>query len=217
MLIDIHTHDSNIKPGQIKVLSIQLHPDTNLDEVLKTVPNDILISAGVHPWDASEWTTANFSLLVGMLLHPRIAFIGEIGLDKACTVPLEDQFLVFELQLKLAEKFVKSVLIHMVGSQAELIATKRKFKVIPLWIIHGFRGKAAMARQMVKSGFSLSFGQKYHSEALLSCPLDKLFLETDVSNTDLRMLYKTVAKEFGVTIEYLEKAISQNAIALGVK
>lgn len=210
MMIDIHSHDPQIKPGQIKVLSLQLHPDTDFTEVLNSIPSEILLSAGVHPWEASEWTSANISTLNTIAHSSRVAFIGEIGLDNACGVPLEKQLFVFEEQLLLAETYGKSVLIHSVGHQAELMALKKKFKHIPAWILHGFRGKVQMAEQYLKSDFYLSFGLNYQPEALRACPMDRLFLETDESDMNLGCLYQKVAEDLGLSVSALESFIARN-------
>lgn len=216
-MTDIHSHDPQIKPGQNKVLSLQLHPETNFAEALDTLPSAILISAGVHPWNANEWTIANISNMEAMFHSPRIAFIGEIGLDNACGVSFDEQLFVFEKQLLLADNIGKSVLIHNVGHQAELLAMKSKYKRIPAWILHGFRGKAKMAEQYLKSGFYISFGLKYQSEALHACPLDRLFLETDESNTELGSLYQKVAKDLGISVFALESCISRNLESIFLK
>jgi TatD DNase family protein len=217
MMSDIHSHDSQTKPGQIKVLSLQLHPGTDLDEILNTLPADIRVSAGVHPWHASEWTVANIHLIEPMLLHSRIVFVGEIGLDNVCAVPFENQLFVFETQLMLAERTCKSVLIHNVGHQSELLALKKKFKGIPAWVLHGFRGKSPMAEQYVRNGFHLSFGFRYQAEALCACPIDRLLLETDESKADLALLYQTVAEDLAISETMLETSISKNLEVLGLK
>jgi TatD DNase family protein len=217
MLTDIHSHDLQIKPGQKKVLSLQLHPETNIAEVLDSLSSEILISDGVHPWNANEWPIAKVPSMEAMLRSSRIAFIGEIGLDNACGVPFDKQLLVFEKQLQLAVDKRIAVLIHNVGYQAEILAMKSKYKRIPAWILHGFRGKAQMAEQFLKSGFYISFGMKYQSQALHICPTDRLFLETDESNTELESHYQNVAKDLGISVFALESCISRNLETICLK
>lgn len=217
MMTDIHSHDPQMKLEQNKVLSIQLHPETNLSEVLENLPSALLISAGIHPWNASEWHPANIPGIEAALNHSRIAFIGEIGLDNVCGVPLEEQLFVFEKQLQIADETHKSVLIHNVGHQAELLAFKSKYKRIPAWVLHGFRGKVQTTEQLLKRGFYISFGLNYHKEALQVCPADRLFLETDESNTELRILYQKVAKDLNISVFELESCVSRNLEAICMK
>lgn len=216
-MTDIHSHDPQVKLGQNKFLSLQLHPDLDFAALLHTLPVALRVSAGIHPWHASEWSSENITLLTAALLHPRVVLIGEIGLDNVCKVPIEQQIMVFETQLKLAETAAKPVLIHHVGYQQELLVLKKKFKGIPTWILHGFRGKALTAEQYVQHGFFLSFGPKYQVEALRACPLNRLLIETDDSDTDLQLLYQKVAGDLRLTEELLESSISQNLQAVGLK
>ncbi len=217
MMTDIHSHDPQVKLGQIKFLSLQLHPDLDFEDLLNALPAAIRVSAGIHPWHASEWSSVNNTLLTSALLHPSVLLIGEIGLDNVCKVPIEQQLIAFETQLRLAETAAKPVLIHNVGCQQELLALKKEFKGIPAWILHGFRGKAKTAEQYVQNGFFLSFGPKYQVEALRACPLDRLLLETDDSDADLGLLYQKVAVDLQLSEELLESSISQNLQELGLK
>lgn len=217
MIIDIHSHSTQVVANQIKVLSVSLHPETIMAELLAKFPSELIISVGVHPWHASEWSNANIHLIQPLLASSRIKLIGEIGLDNVCGVPLQDQLHIFETQLQIAETQSMSVIVHNVGHQAELLAVKRKYKNIPAWIIHGFRGKPQAAEQYLNNGFHLSFGPKHHPDALRLCPLNRLFLETDESDTDLDLLYSNVAFLKGLSIQALEQAIAQNVEALGIK
>jgi len=183
---------------------------------MNKLPVETRISAGVHPWHASEWTVEHLSQLERILQHKRVDFIGEIGLDNVCMVPFQNQLPVFEFQLQMAERMGKSVLIHNVGHLTELLALKNKFKSIPAWILHGFRGKAAMVEQYVRNGFHLSFGDKYQIDALRACPIDHLFLETDNSKIDLNFLYKKIASDLEVSEKILIDSISKNGKALGI-
>lgn len=217
MMTDIHSHDPQMRSGQIKVLSLQLHPDTDFAAVLNALSMGILISAGIHPWHAAEWDSDAIHLIESELLHPRVTFIGEIGMDNACGVSLKKQLFVFESQLKVAETSHKAVLIHNVGCLTELMVLKKKYKGIQAWILHGFRGNAQLAKQYLAHGFYLSFGRRYQVEALRVCPMDRLFLETDDSDTDLRLLYQKVSDDLGASVAMLESSISQNILALGPK
>lgn len=210
MKTDIHSHDFKAIPGQIKVLSLQLHPNTDLEKILEQIPDEVVISAGIHPWNSSEWTSANISEMEVLLQHSRVAIIGEIGLDKVCGIPYEDQLNVFETQLRLAEITNKPVLIHNVGFQSELFSIKKKYSSVSTWILHGFRGKAPMAEQFIRNGFYLSFGSKYQPEALRACPYDRLFLETDESDMELGNLYSKIGEDLGISEVTLEAYVSRN-------
>jgi TatD DNase family protein len=214
MMIDIHSHDTQLFPNLKKVLSIQLHPETDILSLSNALPPELLLSVGVHPWHASEWTSANMHKLLAMLQSSQITFIGEIGLDNVCGIPLSEQMNVFEIQLQVADIKGIAVLIHNVGHQSELLALKKKYKNIPAWIIHGFRGKATTAQQYLSSGFYLSFGFVHQREAIQICPIERLFLESDEAKAELAQLYEKVAQEKGLTFQELECNINRNFISL---
>lgn len=210
MKIDIHSHDFRVLPDQIKVISLQFRPNSDLFECLGSIPMELVVSAGIHPWNASEWMSANAPLPQLALRSSRIVLFGEIGLDNACGVDLKDQLFVFEQQLILANEMGKSVIIHNVGHQAEVLTMKRKYVRIPSWILHGFRGKKQTLEQYVRSGFHISFGANHQLEALRACPLDRLFLESDDSDTDLERLYESVSDELGLSPQQLEVQLQAN-------
>jgi len=210
MKIDIHSHDFRVMPDQIKVISLQFRPKTDLLAQLDSVAPEHIVSAGIHPWNASEWVSANNPMPLRYLKSSRVAFFGEIGLDNSCGVDIDDQRFVFEQQLMLANEIGKVVLIHNVGHQAELFALKRKYDRIPAWILHGYRGKWQGVEQYVKNGFHISFGANHHPDAIRSCPLDRLFLESDESIIKLENLYITVSKELGLTTQQLENQLTAN-------
>ena len=210
MMTDIHTHEPQFKVGQKTILSLQLHPDSRMETLLNGVQPGMLLSAGIHPWHASEWLNANIPMVEAFLSSSQVVLIGEIGLDKACGIPLDAQLQAIEIQLDIAEELSKPVLIHNVGHQSELLALKRKYQRIPAWILHGFRGKSEAAETYLRSGFYLSFGQKFQPEALCACPLNRLFLETDESDVKLAALYQTVSQLRGLAVGELEDSISHN-------
>ncbi len=74
-----------------------------------------------------------------------------------------------------------------------------------------------MAEDLVKAGFLLSFGQAIASEhsknveALLAVPSDKLFLETDEGDMDIREIYSMAAAIKGMSEEELREQVLDNA------
>jgi TatD DNase family protein len=84
-------------------------------------------------------------------------------------------------------------------------------------IIHGYNGSREMAEELVKAGFLVSFGEaiaREHSkivEALLSLPLDKLFLETDEGDLDIREIYQAAAEIKGISVDQLRLQVVENA------
>ena len=87
MKINIHTH--NPKPSEITISSI-----------------------GIHPYDAEGATTD--SMLAIERGAGSVDAIGEIGLDYCCRADKAAQLLAFRVQLEIAQKAGKGVVIHCV-------------------------------------------------------------------------------------------------------
>ena len=155
-------------------------------------PSNVYFSVGIHPWkaasvearslldDSGAFTQASFEAFRSLLQHPRVVLMGEIGLDKLCDAPYEQQLILFQQQLRLAAALRKPVILHVVKAMDDVLALHKRFASdIPVWIIHGFRGNAQQAQQYLRHGFHLSFGPHHQAAALNACPPDRRFFETD--------------------------------------
>lgn len=210
MLFDIHTHHFRIQPGRKTCLNIRATTLAEVSASMLEYASEMFLSVGVHPWDASLWDSQTLSGLMPAFSDSRVLMIGEIGLDKASAVPFDLQKSVFEVQAKMAEKLGKPVLLHAVRSMTEVIEVKRMYPGIPEWIIHGFRGGKETLEQYVRQGFYLSFGSRFNEEALLACPVERMFLETDEFTGDLMEVYKQAARTLNCSVPDLEKQIEKN-------
>lgn len=185
------------------------------------IPDDIengFYSLGFHPYNVGlvdeEQTLARISMA---LENPRILAVGEIGLDKSINAAMEDQLRIFEKQVEIAESFGLPVVLHVVRSFNEIMEfMKARQPTVPM-IIHGYNGGAQMAEDLVEAGFLISFGEsicREHSkiiEALQRVPVEKMFLETDDGDMDIRELYGFAAKVKGLTEDHLRIQIFENA------
>jgi TatD DNase family protein len=184
-------------------------------------PDDIengYYSVGFHPYNvgkADEQET--LSRVLKAVEHPRVLAIGEIGLDKSIEAAMEDQMRIFEKQMDIAESAKLSVILHVVRSFNELILFMKAHQPVVPMIIHGYNGGVQMAEELVKAGFLISFGQAItgeHSkivEALQVVPVEKMFLETDEGDIDIRELYQFAADVKGISVDHLRVQIFENA------
>lgn len=168
-------------------------------------------SVGIHPQQAAHGCTdAGFELLRHTALHPQVLAIGEAGLDKNCpNLPLQME--LFHKQAEIACEADKPVIIHLVGAADELLHIHRRFKAHTPWIVHGFRRKPQLARQLLSQGLYLSYGIRHNPESLRSTPLHRLFLETDdYAEADIRTVYRQAAQTLGMDEEILRKQLITN-------
>lgn len=186
-------------------------------------PEDIengYYSVGFHPYNvgkADEEETLNKVRLATENQH--VLAIGEIGLDKSIDPPMKDQYRIFEKQVEIAEFTDMPVVLHVVRAFNEMIEFARAHKPSVPMIIHGYNGGRQMAEDLVNAGFLVSFGEAIageHSkivESLLSVPLDRMFLETDEGDLDIREIYHIAAGVKGVTLDELRLQVVENARA----
>ena len=71
-------------------------------------------------------------------------------------------------------------------------------------------GKPELALEMLRSGFYLSLGIRYNEDSLRVIPLDRLFLETDDSETDICQVYERAARTLGISVIKLTEQIQHN-------
>jgi TatD DNase family protein len=164
---------------------------------------DRYISVGLHPWHIRNEWQAEFHLLSELATEERVVMIGEAGLDKVCRTSFSLQQEVFRRQALLAEKLGKPLIIHCVKAWPEIVAFHTELRPSAPWIIHGFRGKPELAKELLKLGFYLSFGEHFNSESVIITPLERLCTETDESKLDIETIYSKIAQAKGITVEEL--------------
>jgi len=150
--IDLHTHQP--KPSNTQNWSILNIMAGN------PLPNDPLIkcSYGIHPWQIKA---GNLTYLIKKLKQEaakqQVIAIGEAGLDKLIETPIKEQETIFELHIEIALENNKPLIIHCVKAYSELLAMRKKYPS-GVWIIHGFGGKAELAKQLIDKDIKLSIG-----------------------------------------------------------
>lgn len=139
--------------------------------------SDALYSVGWHPW----WPLpADMAWVESTAADPRVVIIGECGIDRRRGVgTVDEQTALTRRHAELAERLAKPLLLHVVGAWSEIIALRRAMRPAQPWIIHGFRGKPELARQLLDAGFHISLGERYNPATLAVIPPDRLFRESD--------------------------------------
>lgn len=208
--LDIHTHQTAVKPGVISIESLSLTND-----IFLAMPKKKPISIGLHPWFASiEKLELQMKYLSVLARQDNVKLIGECGLDSLKGEKIENQILILENQIALAEALNKPLILHCVKSFSELINLKEKLKVKVPMVIHGFNKNEELGKQLLKNGFLLSFGAAVLKEntgaAKLIKELDYFFLETDDSQITIQEIYHAVAEIKNCTVDELKALIFAN-------
>lgn len=168
-------------------------------------------SVGIHPWEITDEWENEIVKLRSEAGKKSVVAIGECGIDKLKSpADTETQIKILTAHALLAEEVRKPLILHCVKGQEEIIKTHRDIAAKQKWIIHGFRGKAEQATQLLNEGFYLSFGARFNPEAVVATPLDRLFIESDTSNKDIEEIYSAIATLRGENLEELCVAIEKN-------
>jgi TatD DNase family protein len=147
-------------------------------------------AVGIHPHYAAAIGEEEWRRLGELARHPRVAAIGEIGLDffRNLSSP-EAQRAAFERQLALAARLGKPVLVHDREAHAAvteaLLAWEGPRREVR-GVLHCFSGDRAMAERLVAAGFLISFAlpltfSSAHGprEAAPAIPEGSYLVETD--------------------------------------
>lgn len=197
---DFHHHKKNISNG-IYNLNIE------------NTPPGFYFSAGIHPQDIQPEIIDNQFKWLKSVINENCFAIGECGLDGLVSVDIKIQEEFFLRQIQLANELKKPLIIHCVRKFYEVISFRKKSE--QAMIMHGFNKKQSVADDLLKNNFYLSFGKAvlYHlslQNTLKTVPLDKLFLETDNDDFDIKELYEKVSEIKGISIERLQQQIVEN-------
>jgi TatD DNase family protein len=209
--IDIHTHSAGTSPGIFSVETLMAHEGRVPENRTGTA-----FTFGIHPWYLNE---NNHNQLLANVIktagNPLVIAIGEAGFDKIKGPEISLQRKTFEEQVLIAEEFKKPVVIHCVRAWEELLQVQKRLKPKMPWLVHGFRGKPELGMQLISKGMYLSFWFDYiltPESALLikNLPMDRIFLETDGAEIDIRDIYNKVSEDLGTGVDELIKQIFKN-------
>lgn len=211
LFVNIHGHRkaNNIQEWVLRSLMASEYP-----------PDDIEYghySVGFHPYNVGKFDEQDTLNKVRLSTeNPNVFAIGEIGLDKSIEAPLELQQRIFERQVDIAEFADLPVILHVVRAFNEMIEFKKAHNPSVPMIIHGYNGNKEMAAELVRAGFLISFGEAIAGEntklidACKAVPLDRMFLETDEGEMDIREVYHSAAELKDVSMDQLRLQIVEN-------
>lgn len=209
--LDVHTHRLATDPQVVSIVSTFIQ---SIKEELQPTPYR---SFGIHPCRIEEDGEAQWERLQLMTKQPACVAIGEAGLDRLALCPMQRQRSLFVRQAGLAEELGKPLIIHCVRAWEELIACRKAIRPKQPWVIHGFRGKATLADQLLRQGFYLSLGYYFQPETARVAWPGRLFLETDEANVSIQVVYARVAEALSIDLWALCDQIQRNSVILRLK
>ena len=211
MLIDAHTH---IIPGSDDITV--LYNSVTADD-WNRIPSSpqVIPFYGIHPWYAKS-CSKNELMALGQLIQQkkedalnqvqdgkRILFgIGETGLDKTGRNPdIEEQKGFFAFHLWLAQQYKVPVAVHCVHAWGPFMEILSEVPDDLPVIMHSFSGSMETAKALLKRNTFFSFSPdvrnvEKHLDVLRHLPLDRIFLETDLTQYPGDNLYHGFLKTF---------------------
>ncbi|MCH5221326.1 MAG: TatD family hydrolase [Muribaculaceae bacterium] len=169
--VDIHAH-SRCAPDII----CSVEPDFEIESAY----GQAWYSVGIHPWSTvNEISAATIENLLIRSRDIRVVAIGECGLDKNRGGRPDYQEEIFRLHIDISESLQKPLIIHCVGRYGRLLDLYRETAPTQQWVIHGFSGKAELARQLIAAGFYISLGPRSNSSLRAIIPKERRYEESD--------------------------------------
>jgi TatD DNase family protein len=209
--IDIHNHGANPVPGIFSIETLMAHEEREPENI-----RGLTFSFGIHPWYLDE---KNHNQLITRVIktagNPDIAAIGEAGFDRIKGPSPELQKKTFEEQVLIAGEHGKPVVIHCVRAWEELLQEHKRLKPKMPWLVHGFRGKPDLALQLISKDMYISFWFDFvmrpeAAELLKKLPKDKIFLETDGAEIDIKNIYNKVSVDLDLSVDELKTILHKN-------
>lgn len=201
--VDVHTHNGN-KKG-IYILDISDGKEAREWE---------MCSAGVHPLFIEGME--QLEKVREYAEEGKLTAIGEAGFDRNSRTGMSVQTAVFEEQVRVSEVCRLPLIIHCVRAYPELLAVYKKMHPLQAWIVHGYNNNAQILSELLKHDFYISVGKKVFVEnsnirrLLPVLPDDRIFLETDDSDTTIEEIYRTAAAVKNRPLEILRKEVWNN-------
>ena len=197
---DFHHHDADRKSG---IYNLKFNEE---------IPENFF-SAGIHPNALSDGLEKQLLWLQEIAVAENCVAIGECGLDGLIDVDEKLQQKAFLAQIEIANSLQKPLIIHCVKRFSQLLKF-RKMSKVPM-IIHGFNKRKTIGDDLLKNGLCLSFGKSVLYNVNLQdfvkhLPIEKLFLETDSSDFEIKELYQKVADLKKISLEDLKQKIKEN-------
>lgn len=200
-LLDFHTHLHNIERyrGDSTVIAVRsLMPDEETDD------RSDLFTVGIHPMDEQRYADPEGLLLRRIdELGERFLGIGECGWDRRSSWSMEEQTALVRRHILLADRLACPLILHVVGGW-HLLLRERRAHPEGVWVVHGFRGKPALLRQLEEAHIEVSLHPQYRWEEV---PKRPFFLESDESSIPLTEIYSRASGQLGVSVSSLAEAI----------
>jgi TatD DNase family protein len=150
-------------------------------------PGTVYAALGIHPWNVSALRESEFQKILKLISEQKqnkaVLAIGEVGLDYKYASIWNEQVMVFNEMLKLAEKLDLPAIIHSRGTTAQIVEMLPSYNVKKV-LLHWFSNPISVLSKVVENGYYITEGPPaaYSNgirEVVRRIPLENLLTETD--------------------------------------
>jgi TatD DNase family protein len=147
----------------------------------------VYAALGIHPWNVGvlkeDELEDTLKLITEEAARGNVVAIGEIGLDSKYEKIWDQQLMVFDQMLHLAEKLNLPVIVHSRGTTAFIVQMLPSYKLKRV-LLHWFSYPLTALSEAVKHGYFITEGPPavYSNgirEVIAQVPLTNLLTETD--------------------------------------
>lgn len=212
--IDFHTHQIFQSKHQEAIYSL----DHN-EICTGTIPDSVLyFTVGFHPWWIERGFELNLDKIENLLTHKKCVGLGEVGLDRARPIDIEQQKKIFEACLDLVDETRDRVIVvHCVRAYSDVLQILKNRKIKVPIVFHDYNGNDHITKKLLDYGCFFSVGNLLFKEktkildSLAQIPLDKLFLETDDQMIhSIQKVYQRASQLLEIEEENLKETIDEN-------
>ena len=227
MMIDTHCHilkedydniEEVIKNMKDNIMIVSTASPKDIEEVVELTNKykNIYATIGIHPEHADTYNIDDLNKIEKYLANEKIVGIGEIGLDYHYTKEnKEKQKELFIKQIKLANKYNKTIVIHSRDAIEDTYNIIKENKQANIKCdLHCYSGSLEMAEKFVKINTKFGIGGvlTFKNEKKLKEIVTKLDLENFVLETDSPYLTPEPLrgkKNEPINIKYVAKKIAE--------
>ncbi len=169
---------------RINVVGYDLPSSERAVEIAERFP-EVWAVVGLHPYEAERYGERELLGIQGLLSHPKVVAVGEIGLDYyRGPQDREVQRRLFVSQIEMARAHHMPVVLHVRDAFEDVVSVISDFPDVP-FVFHSFSGNERdMERVIPQQNWYVSFSGmltflSHVRRAAAISPKDRTFVETD--------------------------------------
>jgi TatD DNase family protein len=167
--------------------SMDLETSINSLKLAERHPGQVYPALGIHPWNVNvlkeNELEDTLKLISEQSQRNAVIAIGEIGLDYKYEAAMENQLLIFDHMLHLAEKLTLPVIIHSRGTTSKIVDMLPSYNLRRV-LLHWFSHPMSALYKAIENGYFITEGPPVaYSDGIRrvvkKVPITNLLTETD--------------------------------------